>query len=208
MNESKENKTSARVFITLAATAALAVAVLLIRHVLPSPTNSARASLAGRRAKRNCALNGIIRSEDHLVAVINGVPVREGDRVAGAEIIQILPDRVRLRTEGTEWTLKLPSIRDDAAAPLPVMLQLSSPRCPACKKMEPVIKRLKADYDQSFRVIHIDPWKNSAAAEKYAVTAIPTQIFYDKTGAELYRHVGFYSRREIIDTWKKLGIQP
>jgi thioredoxin 1 len=40
------------------------------------------------------------------------------------------------------------------------------------------------------------------------VTKIPTQVFYDTQGRELYRHIGFLSKKEILDTWKKLGVKP
>jgi len=207
MNEPAEKRGSARPLIVLAMTAAVAAGVLIVRHVLPSPTSAARATAVGQPDKGKYSLNGIIRSKDNPVAVINGTAVREGDTLAGAEVVQILSDRVRLRAEGVEWTVSLPSIGHEESTALPMMLHLSSPRCGACKKMEPVIKSLKADYDGSFRVVYIDPWKNPSAGEKYGVTAIPTQIFYDKSGAELYRHVGFYSEGQILDTWRKLGIR-
>lgn len=208
MNEPAEKRGSARPLIVLGTTAAVAAGVLIIRHILPSPTSAAQATAPDHAAKENYSLNGVIRSEDNPVAVINGTAVREGDALAGAEVVQIFSDRVRLRAEGVEWTINLPSIGHAESTALPMMLQLSSPRCGACKKMEPVIKSLKADYDVSFRVVHIDPLKNPSVGQKYGVTAIPTQIFYDETGAELYRHVGFYSERQILDTWKRLGIQP
>jgi thioredoxin 1 len=36
---------------------------------------------------------------------------------------------------------------------------------------------------------------------------IPTQIFYDAEGHELFRHEGFFSREEILRTWEQLGVE-
>jgi thioredoxin 1 len=36
--------------------------------------------------------------------------------------------------------------------------------------------------------------------------SIPTQIFFDATGKELWRHVGFISKEDILGKWKELGL--
>jgi len=50
-------------------------------------------------------------------------------------------------------------------------------------------------------------WQDRAAGAKYGVRAIPTQIFFDSKGREVFRHVGFYSKRDILTTWKKIGVK-
>ena len=35
---------------------------------------------------------------------------------------------------------------------------------------------------------------------------IPTQIFFDASGKELFRHVGFYGKEDILGKWKELGV--
>jgi thioredoxin 1 len=53
--------------------------------------------------------------------------------------------------------------------------------------------------------VFLDVWQNPDAGKAYGIGMIPTQIFYDGTGRELFRHEGFFSRQEILDTWKRLG---
>jgi thioredoxin 1 len=36
---------------------------------------------------------------------------------------------------------------------------------------------------------------------------IPTQIFYDASGEELFRHTGFFSKEYILAKWKELGVK-
>ena len=45
-------------------------------------------------------------------------------------------------------------------------------------------------------------------ANLYQVKLIPppTQIFFDASGNELFRHQGFFSREDILAKWKELGV--
>jgi thioredoxin 1 len=36
---------------------------------------------------------------------------------------------------------------------------------------------------------------------------IPTQIFYDADGRDLFRHVGFFAKEDILAKWKELGVE-
>jgi thioredoxin 1 len=73
--------------------------------------------------------------------------------------------------------------------------------------MAPVLEELKRDYAGILKVDFIDVWENPNAGQKYGIRAIPTQIFYDASGKELYRHMGFMSKEQILDTFKNLGVE-
>jgi len=72
--------------------------------------------------------------------------------------------------------------------------------------MAPVLAELREHYQGRLDVVFIDVWENPNAAEPYSVETIPTQIFFDAEGKERYRHVGFFSKEEILSQWKELGI--
>jgi len=38
------------------------------------------------------------------------------------------------------------------------------------------------------------------------VEMIPTQIFLDASGKELFRHTGFFGKEDILAKWKELGV--
>ena len=44
-------------------------------------------------------------------------------------------------------------------------------------------------------------------AKKYDVEMIPTQIFFDADGKELFRHTGFFSKEDILAKWKELDVE-
>ena len=96
---------------------------------------------------------------------------------------------------------------DSNTAAMPMMLELGSHSCIPCKAMMPVLAALKEEYGNALKVEFIDVWKDTAAGEKYKVEMIPTQIFFDKEGKELFRHTGFFSKEDILAKWKELGVE-
>jgi thioredoxin 1 len=91
-------------------------------------------------------------------------------------------------------------------AQLPRLLELGSDSCRPCQMMQPVLAALRAEYAGSLEVEFIDVWKDTSAGEKYHVQAIPTQIFYDAAGNEVFRHVGYYPLEDIVAKFQELGI--
>jgi hypothetical protein len=49
-------------------------------------------------------------------------------------------------------------------------------------------------------------WVNPDAGKPYGIEVIPTQIFFDSSGKELFRHIGFFSKDDILAKWKELGV--
>lgn len=90
---------------------------------------------------------------------------------------------------------------------LPRMIDLGAKKCIPCKMMAPILEELEKEYDGILIVKFIDVWlpENAVEAEKYKIETIPTQIFFDKDGKELWRHEGFISKEDILKQWKSLG---
>lgn len=95
----------------------------------------------------------------------------------------------------------------EATVNLPRLVDLGAGKCIPCKLMAPILEELKSQYQGELKVVVIDVWENPDEAPKYDVKLIPTQIFYDAAGKELYRHEGFYSKEDILAKWKELGIE-
>jgi thiol-disulfide isomerase/thioredoxin len=68
------------------------------------------------------------------------------------------------------------------------------------------LDELKSTYAGKLDVVFIDVWENPDAAKPYGIESIPTQIFFNETGKELYRHVGFMAKEDILAKWKELGV--
>ncbi len=88
----------------------------------------------------------------------------------------------------------------------PALVDVGAKQCIPCKMMAPILEELKAEYAGRLRVEFIDVQIDPDTATKLGVRGIPTQIFYDASGKELYRHMGYISKEDILAAFKKLGI--
>ncbi|MCF7791494.1 MAG: thioredoxin family protein [Victivallales bacterium] len=90
---------------------------------------------------------------------------------------------------------------------LPMLWDFGAKKCIACKKLAPILEKLKSEYKGELIVKFTDVWKseNAQLAKEHGIQSIPTQIFFDKNGKELWRHVGYISKKNIIAKWKSLG---
>ncbi len=86
------------------------------------------------------------------------------------------------------------------------MVDLGAHKCIPCKMMAPIIAELQKEYSGRASVIFIDVWENPDEAKKYGIRAIPTQIFYDKTGKEAGRHTGYLDKKSIVSALEQLGV--
>lgn len=88
---------------------------------------------------------------------------------------------------------------------IPILIDLGAGKCIPCKMMAPILEGLRAEYAGRLQVEFIDVWENPSAGDQYKIRVIPTQIFFDPSGKELFRHVGFMSKEDILSKWKELG---
>jgi thioredoxin 1 len=72
--------------------------------------------------------------------------------------------------------------------------------------MQPILAELRQEFTGKLQVDFVDVWKNPAEGDKYRVQIIPTQVFFDRKGKEVFRHVGFFPKEQIIAKFKELGI--
>ena len=91
---------------------------------------------------------------------------------------------------------------------LPRLVDLGATKCIPCKRMAPILEALKVDYAGAVDVQFIDVWQNPQAGTPYRIRLIPTQVFFDRTGRERFRHEGFFAREEIERIFKdSLGVK-
>ena len=86
------------------------------------------------------------------------------------------------------------------------LVDLGAGACIPCKMMAPILEKLEKVYRGKAAIVFVDVWKNPGGAEPFKIRVIPTQIFYDKKGKEVYRHEGFMSEKDIVAVLTKLGV--
>ena len=86
------------------------------------------------------------------------------------------------------------------------MVDLGATSCIPCKMMAPILEELKTEYKDKAAIVFIDVWKMPEQSKKYKVSMIPTQVFFDQNGTEVYRHVGFMDKQAIVAQLAKMGV--
>ena len=87
----------------------------------------------------------------------------------------------------------------------PRMWDFGSTTCVPCKTMKGILDPMMVDYNGKVDVRIIDVYKEKELAREYRIVTIPTQVFIDAAGKELYRHVGVYPRDSIEACFAKFG---
>jgi thioredoxin 1 len=85
-------------------------------------------------------------------------------------------------------------------------IELGADRCIPCKAMQPIMKEIAKEYIGTIQVVFYDVWKDPRPAEKYQIQLIPTQVFIDRNGKEIFRHVGFFPKEEILKMLKDKSV--
>ncbi|MHC4513468.1 MAG: thioredoxin family protein [Planctomycetota bacterium] len=81
---------------------------------------------------------------------------------------------------------------------LPRVIDIGAGTCKPCLEMIPVMDAVKAEFEGRAIVELIDIREDADAKQRYRVKLIPTQIFFDRDGHEVWRHQGFLAKEEIV----------
>ena len=87
------------------------------------------------------------------------------------------------------------------------MIDLGAKKCIPCKMMARILAKMEKQFEGKAAIVFIDVWKYNEQARRFGIRTIPTQIFFNEDGKEIYRHVGFMDEKAIINQLKKMGIE-
>jgi thioredoxin 1 len=104
---------------------------------------------------------------------------------------------------------KKTEIKSVEQRPIVTFVELGSVNCIPCKAMQPIMKSVEKKYGEQLKVIFYDVWKDDQKqyAEKYGIRLIPTQIFINDKGKEIYRHEGFFPEAELDKFLQSKGLK-
>ncbi len=89
----------------------------------------------------------------------------------------------------------------------PVVADFGRGTCIPCKMMQPILEKLQKEYAGKAEILILDVGEYASLSRKYRIQLIPTQIFFDAHGNEIYRHQGFMSEADIVIQLKKMGTE-
>ena len=88
----------------------------------------------------------------------------------------------------------------------PMLVDFGSNSCMPCRQIRPILKEISQEYTGKATVLVIDVYKFKELAGEYRVQVIPTLIFFDKSGKEVYRHMGAWDKASIVGKLKEAGV--
>lgn len=124
-----------------------------------------------------------------------------------SESAQKTPAPASQETAAKGTVLVTDEIRLDFSKHKITFIELGSVNCIPCRQMQPIMKEIAAQYPDQVLVVFYDVWKNPAPGEYYKIQLIPTQVFIDERGNELFRHVGVFPKEEILKFLKEHGVK-
>lgn len=87
------------------------------------------------------------------------------------------------------------------------MIDLGAKSCIPCKMMAPIMEKMEKKYAGKAVIHFYDVWKDREPAVRFGIRAIPTQIFFNSEGREVYRHEGFMSEADIVRQLSKMDVK-
>jgi thioredoxin 1 len=88
----------------------------------------------------------------------------------------------------------------------PTIVEFGATGCTACDLMQPILAKLKERFFGKINVVFIHVRHYPILASRYKITFIPVQAIFDKTGKEVFRHVGFLPQNEIEKRLAEMGV--
>ncbi len=101
--------------------------------------------------------------------------------------------------------LLLPA-RPGTEKPRPKLMDFGAGQCATCKMMDVVLDELAQATGEKLVVQYVDVNEQKDFTKQHDIRMIPTQIFLDAQGNELFRHEGFISKEDILKKWAELGV--
>lgn len=90
----------------------------------------------------------------------------------------------------------------------PTMIEFGAAGCIPCDMMQPILNNLIKKFPDTLNVEFVHVREKQILAGRYGIQSIPVQVFFDKTGKEIFRHTGFFAEKAVLDQLQKMGIQP
>ncbi len=100
----------------------------------------------------------------------------------------------------------------------PVMLEVGTKDCAGCKAMHAILAPYVRKHP-SYQIFYVDVNEKlgkraildtrprKTVGDKLVIGGYPVQVFYDKSGREVYRHSGVLTEAQLNSICKKLGFK-
>ncbi|MEO0080125.1 MAG: thioredoxin domain-containing protein [candidate division WOR-3 bacterium] len=88
---------------------------------------------------------------------------------------------------------------------LPRMWDYGADNCLPCIAMMRILNPMMHEYAGKVDIRIINVYQEQQLAMQARIQVIPTQVFYDSEGKEIFRHIGVYPRDSIVAKFREFG---
>jgi len=89
----------------------------------------------------------------------------------------------------------------------PSVIDFGRGGCRPCDMMTPILAELHKTYAEQCNVLFSHVGDEPLLAARYNVQSIPVQVFFDRDGKEVFRHVGFFPKEQMLAKLTELGVK-
>ncbi len=89
----------------------------------------------------------------------------------------------------------------------PSLVNFGSDGCRPCDMMTPIRNAIQTEYAGKLNVLFVHVRKERVLAARYGIESIPVQILFDAKGREVFRHVGFWPKEQIVAKLAAMGVK-
>ncbi len=105
----------------------------------------------------------------------------------------------------SETTISDNPLDEALASGMPTLAGFVGDEC-GCKDMRPTLEELASEFDGRCNIVIVSAIDHKDLARQYEIILTPTQVFFDSSGQETTRHIGYWSKEEIVDQLEELGV--
>jgi thioredoxin 1 len=87
----------------------------------------------------------------------------------------------------------------------PVLVDFGSNKCIPCRQLRPILKEVAQEFSGEAHVLVIDVFQHQALAREHRIHLIPTLVFFNSRGKEIFRRSGVWDRASIAKKLKDAG---
>ena len=87
----------------------------------------------------------------------------------------------------------------------PVLVDFGSNKCIPCRQLRPILKEVAQEFSGKAQVLIIDVFQHQALAREHRIHLIPTLVFFNSGGKEMFRRSGVWDKASIAKKLKDAG---
>ncbi len=88
----------------------------------------------------------------------------------------------------------------------PVLVDFGSNKCIPCRQLRPILREIEKEYKGKAHVLIIDVFELRDLAREHRIQLIPTLVFFDRSGKEVFRPSGTWDKNSMIQKLRKAGM--